>query len=119
MLQQKQNALGQFLDQYIKQKQITVNQFAYKANISHVTIGDIINGKVKRPSILTLEKLSGATGANILTLLAMVSPQYVTHPSPEVIALEQEINSLPAAHREIVLTLIRALGRQSPESGDG
>ena len=69
--------LGEYLNQYLNEHNLSIRKFAEKAGISHSYIAYIVNGKTSRGQkpVLTIDKLkqiSSAMGVDVNELIAAV-----------------------------------------------
>lgn len=66
--------LAGYIENYVKQNELTIREFARGCKVSHTVILSILNNPSYKPDITTLEKISEYTGARLVTLLKMAYP---------------------------------------------
>lgn len=67
-------SLAEYIENYIKQSNLSIREFAKGCKVSHTVVLSILNNSSYRPDIATLEKISDYTGAKLVTLLKMAYP---------------------------------------------
>jgi transcriptional regulator with XRE-family HTH domain len=66
--------LKEYIENYIKQNNLTIREFARHCGLSHSVIVKILNNSDYHPDISSLEKISDYTGARLIALLKMAYP---------------------------------------------
>lgn len=108
--------LKEFIEQYrLEHGDMTLREFARQVGVSPATINRWLDQeKPEKPDMLSLVKLSKATGQDLLTLVEIAYPEEVRSvpldPSAKVLA--GMIMRLPNIIRESVIKLIEAYVRQ-------
>jgi transcriptional regulator with XRE-family HTH domain len=87
--------LGEYLNQYLNEHNLSIRKFAEKAGISHSYIAYIVNGKTSRGKkpVLTIDKLkqiSSAMGMDVNELIASVDADIQWPGRPEAHDLTSE-----------------------------
>ena len=108
------NGFREFLKSEIKQRNVSVREFAVRVDVSHTTILRFIEDNPNKPNVPTvelLEKLSQATGISLNTLLAICFPDTARQLEidPEVGLITDSISKLPSGSRQMVLKFVRSL----------
>lgn len=108
--------LAEFIEDYIKQQGISRRALAEKMDVQHRTLNHYLNTDTS-PTLYFLIRLSGATGYDLLTLVALVAPDHVHHATADDMLLAQDINKLPEARRAIIVELVRGGGNKGGGNG--
>lgn len=66
--------LKDYIENYLKQHELGIREFARNCKLSHPVILNILNNPEYRPDISTLEKISDYTGTKLVVLLKMAYP---------------------------------------------
>ncbi len=103
-----------FLKNEMKQRNMSMREFAALIGISHTTIVRFTADPLRSeniPTIDLLEKLSQATNVSLSALLALCFPETARklEVDPEVALIADEIASLPSESRQIVMKFVRSL----------
>jgi transcriptional regulator with XRE-family HTH domain len=106
-----ETTLGAFIDQEIRQRQMSVREFAEFVGVTHPTIIKFReHGKkqVGSPSIEFLIKLAQSTNTNLIALLAMAFPDAapLLNVDPATLILSQRIQKLPDHIRQAIDDLL-------------
>ena len=104
-------SLGEFLDQEIRKRQMSVREFAEFVGVTHPTIIKFReHGKadVGSPSIEFLIKLAQKTDTSLVALLAMAFPDAapLLDVDPAAFILSQRIQKLPKHIRQAIDDLL-------------
>lgn len=72
--------LGEYINQYLIEHDMSMRKFASLANVSHAYISNIVNGKTSRgnspsPTIVIYRQIASAMGMDANTLLSMIDDQ--------------------------------------------
>lgn len=106
-LERDPTPLGRFLKAEIEKRRISIREFARRADISHSTISDHLNGIAGEPTLDFLRRVSTYTGIDICTLISLIIPGSAqSGPSPETIVLAKQLQQLPDEMLAIVKRLI-------------
>ncbi len=97
--------LTKFIKQEIKLRKVDQQGFAKLVDVSHSTIGRIINNK-DEPSLATLIKISKGTNTDIVMIIALVAGQQIKGIKPESLLLAERIERLPNNVKELIDNLI-------------
>ncbi|SOC22069.1 helix-turn-helix protein [Ureibacillus xyleni] len=60
-----QEAIRQRITDLMSEQNLTISQLAEKANVTQSTVNEIVKGRVKNPSVLSIYKLSSALGLEL------------------------------------------------------
>jgi transcriptional regulator with XRE-family HTH domain len=106
-----ETTLGEFIDQEIRQRQMSVREFAELVGVTHPTILKFReHGKkdVGSPSIEFLILLAKATNTSLVALLAMAFPDAapLLQVDPATLILSQRIQRLPDHIRQAIDDLL-------------
>ncbi len=106
-----ETTLGEFIDQEIRKRQMSVREFAEFIGVTHPTIMKFReHGKkdVGNPSIDFLIKLAQRTDTNLVALLAMAFPEAapLLNVDPTTLILSQRIQRLPPHIRQAIDDLL-------------
>ena len=104
--------LAKFIEDYISDHGISRRALAEKMDVQHQTLNHYLNTD-SDPTLYFLTRLSGATGYDLLTLVAQVAPDYIHQASADVMLLAQRIDKLPEPQRGIIIDLIRGALKSS------
>ena len=99
------NQLGEFLEQYRINKNLSKREFARNIHASPDTLVRMIE-EGEPPTIKFLRSVSGYTGMSLLALLRMSFPNEIPQPSAKAIALAEKIDALPEPRRSWFIDLI-------------
>jgi transcriptional regulator with XRE-family HTH domain len=106
-----ETSLGDFIDQELHKRQMSVREFAEFVGVTHPTIIKFReHGKkdVGSPSIEFLIKLAQATNTSLVALLAMAFPDAapLLQVDPPTLILSQRIQKLPDHIRQAIDDLL-------------
>lgn len=136
MTDKKQATLGQFIQDYLRENQLTTHTFADRLNDadpnpkstwSHVTVSkysyyglrdSYANKPITYPDIPFLIALSGATSTDICTIVKLIAPKQVKEVSPKARLLAERISSLPEEIQELVDAAITGMIARQNYQGD-
>lgn len=101
--------LAEYIENYVKQNELTLRRFAKGCNVSHTVILSILNNPSYRPDITTLEKISDYTGAKLVTLLKLAYPSAFDddESSPTDDLLAQAFHDAPEVVQDMVLKIFK------------
>jgi transcriptional regulator with XRE-family HTH domain len=113
------NALGQFVRREMAGRGLNQIEFAALLGVSHTTVGRVLRGKIKDPSLDFIVKLANATHFDICSIVYLIRPDAFKGP-PAIDIISQQIGRLSETERKLFETLIAGLAaNQRKERGDG
>jgi transcriptional regulator with XRE-family HTH domain len=108
--------LSAWLLEEIQQRHMSIREFARHTGVTHVTLLNILEaepGTARYPSVETLVKLARVTGADLFSLVAMLSPED-TATRPDALILANRIKNLsPEAQAVLEDWLMGRLSKNS------
>lgn len=106
--------LSEFIQAEMKKRDMSARQFAEFCDIATGSISAYAAGTKIKPTLETLEKLSDATGVDMMTLIDLVYPGHL-HPSysAEVLLLARELAALRKSHKSIYDFIVTFIRQQS------
>jgi hypothetical protein len=136
MSNNKQATLGQFIQDFIREHQLTTHTFADllndsdpnpKSTWSHVTVSKYsyygirdtyANKPITYPDIPFLIALSNATNIDICTIIKLIAPKQVKDVTPKARLLAERISSLPEEIQVLIDAAITGMIARQNYQGD-
>lgn len=101
--------LGEFLQDQIRKRGLTLREFAKMCDVTHSVISKALSEKdPTTPRVETLAKIASATGVDLFTLVALIAPD-ATDIDVDARIYANEIVSLPRDKRREAEMFLKGL----------
>lgn len=103
---QKPSGLSEFLIAEMNKRKLSQREFATLMGIDYSTISKHISGKIAKPSLDFLVRLSEGTHTNLQTVIAFAYPEVADKMKfdPEILLLAERLDRLPEDVKEFILS---------------
>ncbi len=108
MVKERKNLLGEYIQQQLDNRNMTVTEFGDKSGIAHTILFRLLKGTAI-PTLGTLDKLARFCKTDIGVLARMCFPDASTEQEISVKVIAEQINQLPAIYREAMIAMVRGL----------
>lgn len=99
--------LGQFINDQIRSRKISMREFADLVGVSHATISRLVNkADPPMPTLDVLAKLASATNTDPCALFGLIYPDLVITLDPESQILASQIGKMPDDAKDVIKTLV-------------
>lgn len=100
--------LKEYIENYLKQNDLTIRELARHCDLSHSVIVKILNNPEYHPDISTLEKISDYTGIRFIVLLKMAYPSAFDEDESAPIdeLLTQAFNNASEEVQSVILKIV-------------